>query len=194
MTRAVASRASKPGRAARVKTYSPQPAAVDPVQHSDPHVRKLAEFFSSHPTWVVAARNVADGASSRVHFSHIPEQFQLVRRDGKSWLLPGEAADPDFAFRFTPAAIDRITSVDGDVGDFAVALFRAIVDRNPGEQVGFRVVAPFRRLLVRGYVTLLVRSGPKVLRYGAEHGVGTIGELRRFVSQTRVSDPRWRDL
>ncbi|MFN7955374.1 MAG: hypothetical protein U0610_26860 [bacterium] len=166
----------------------------DCAQYSDPYVSKLAQFFLSHPAWIAAAKNVADGASSRVYFSHVPGEFHLLRHDGQSLLLPGPTSDPDFAFRFTPPSIDAITSVAGDVGDFAVALFRAIVDRNPEEQIGFRVVAPFRRLLVRGYVGLLLKSGPKVLRYGASHGITTVGDLRRFIAQTRVNDPRWRDL
>lgn len=164
------------------------------VAHPDPEVRKLAAFFLDHPAWIEAARTVTDGSTSRVFFSHVPGEFRLLRRRGKSLLLAGQATDPDFAFRFTPQAIDRITATDGDIGDFAVALFRAIADRDPNQQVGFRILVPFRRLLRRGYVALLLRGGAKVIRYGAQHGIATIGELRRFLSQTRVSDPRWKDL
>lgn len=188
--------ANTSGRTRSGRSGSPvEPQSIDDcTQYSDIHVSKLARFFHSHPAWVAAAKNVVDGASSRVYFSHVPGEFHLLRHDGQSLLLPGPTSDPDFAFRFTPSSIDAITAESGDVGDFAVALFRAIVDRNPEEQVGFHVVAPFRRLLVRGYVGLLLKSGPKVLRYGATHGITTVGDLRRFLAQTRVSDPRWKDL
>ena len=49
------------------------------------------------------------------------------------------------------------------MGDFAVTLFETMISDDPDLRVGFRVVAPFGRLVRRGYLALLVRGGPKVL-------------------------------
>jgi hypothetical protein len=158
----------------------------------DPHVHKLRSLFRSHPAWLEAARSVREGSTSRVLFSHVPGEYQLVRRGAESVLLEGAAADPDFVFRFTPKAIDRLAAIaSDDVADFAIVLFDCIVSDDPDSQVGLRVVASLPRLMVRGYVGLLFGGGPKLLSYGASRGVRNIGDLRKFLKQARASDPRW---
>ena len=156
----------------------------------DPHVRMLAELFRRHPAWVRAASCIADGAESAVSFSHLLERrWRLVRRQGESWLLPGPAQDPDFAFRFTPGAVERLAAVDGDVADFAVALFACSVEPRADQRVDIRVIAPFSRLVRRGYVRLLLAAGPKLARYGATRGVRTLRDLRALVAAHRADPP-----
>lgn len=158
--------------------------------YPDAHVQELAELFASHPIWLDAARSIADGATSRVYFSHRPgEPWHLERRRGRSVLAPGITEDPDFAFRFTPAAIERLSAVEGEVGNFAVELFRLIIDDDPDLRIGFRIVAPFTRLARRGYLSLLLRGGPRVVAFGASHGVRTLGALRRLVAQLVAREP-----
>jgi hypothetical protein len=60
--------------------------------------------------------------------------------------------------------------------------------------VGLRVIAGFTKLLRRGYVKLLFKSGPRVWAYGKSRGVSGVGGLRRFLKQSRVSDPRWAEI
>ncbi len=55
--------------------------------------------------------------------------------------------------------------------------------------MGLRIVAGFPRLVRRGYLGLLLASGPRVLAFGASHGVRTVGALRRLVAQLRDSGP-----
>jgi hypothetical protein len=161
----------------------------------DPHVLQLRELFLAHPAWVKAARHIRDGASSRVVFSHVAGDYQLLRKSGQSLLIPGPAEDPDFAFRFTPRAIERLAAIDSDqVADFAIALFEGTVAEDPELQVGLRVVGSFPRLMLRGYVGLLFGGGPRLLAYGASRGVRNVGDLRKFLKQTRVTDPRWDSL
>ncbi len=158
----------------------------------DPHVAQLRQLFLTHPAWQKAAENIKDGSQSQVHFSHVGGDFHLVRKDGASHLMDGPATDPDFAFLFTPKAIERLWAVEGDdPGDFAVELFEGILTEEPDEQVGLRVVSGFTRLLSRGYVKLLFKSGPRVRAYGKSRGVSSIGSLRKFLKQARSSDPRW---
>ena len=156
----------------------------------DPQVRRLAELFRSHPIWCEAARQIAADGSCAVFFSHRPgEPWRLVRRGGVSVLEPGPAEDPDLAFCFSPAAIEALAHTKGGVGDFALALFRLGLEDDPERRVRIRVIAPFGRLLRRGYVTLLLRGGPRLLRFGARHGVRSLAELRRFVDSARHEGP-----
>jgi hypothetical protein len=153
-------------------------------------VERLAELFRAHPVWRGAAEHVSQDAASNVYFSQRPgEVFRLVRRGGESRLEPGAAADPDLAFLFTPASIDALEATQGGVGDFALALFRLMLEQDPERRVELRVIAPFGRLLRRGYVSLLLRGGPRLLRFGAAHGVRNVAELRRAVEAARSASP-----
>jgi len=102
-------------------------------------------------------------------------------------MRPGAARDPDFAFRFTPATIQRLAEVKGDIADVAVALFDLIAAKDEDAQVGFRIVAPFWRLVHRGYVRLLLAGGAKLLAYGTTRGVRTLADVERLVAQSRSS-------
>ncbi len=156
----------------------------------DAVVERLARLFGEHPAWVRAARQLAPEATSSVYFSHRPgEVWHLEQPRGTTQLLPGAAADPDFVFRFTPAAIARLEAVGGGIGDFAVELFRLVLADDPELRVGLRIAARFGRLLRRGYLGLLVAAGPRVLAFGAAHGIRTPGALRRFVTQIHSPTP-----
>lgn len=158
----------------------------------DRHVLLLARFFTEHPAWVAAAERISDGANSKVFFRHRPgDEWHLLRREGHSELLPGPAPDPDFAFRFTPRSIERLAAVEGGIADFAIELFTLITEMDEEARVDFRIVAPFRRLVRRGYLRLLVESGPRVAAWGSQRGVGSLRELRRFVSRMRGGARDW---
>jgi len=160
------------------------------LDHSDPTVRMLARLFREHPAWRHAAAHIREGSTSRVFFRHRPgEPWHLERREGETRLEPGDADDPDFAFRFTPRAVERLSAVEGGVGRFAVALFELILAEDDELRVGFRVVAPLRRLVWRGYLRLLLAAGPEVAAFGARHGVGGLSDLRRVVAQARRQAP-----
>jgi hypothetical protein len=112
-----------------------------------------------------------------------------VRRRGQTLLVRGRARAPDFAFRFTPAAVARLAAVNGDIGDFAVELFSRILEPRGARRIGFRVIAPFAQLARRGYVRLLLAAGPKLVAFGAARGVRTLAELRRRVGEMREAAP-----
>jgi hypothetical protein len=164
-------------------------AANGPAR-SDAVVEKLAELFRSHPAWVRAARRLDARATSNVYFSQRPgEVWQLRNSSGESELLPGRGASPDFAFCFTPAAVDRLAAVRGGVGGFAVELFSLIVADEEELRIGFRVVAPFSTLMRRGYVKLLLMGGSRLLAFGASRGVRTLGDLRTLATRVRAQQP-----
>jgi hypothetical protein len=154
------------------------------LPRADATVDALATLFRDHPAWIRAARHIAEHAESAVAFTHRPgEHWRLVRRGGRTLLLPGRAGDPDFAFLFSPGAVARLAAVEGDVGDFAVELFTRIVDPPEAERVELRIVASFPRLVRRGYVRLLLAAGPKVVAFGAARGIRTLGDLRRLLTR-----------
>ena len=153
----------------------------------DESIARLALLFLEHPAWVAAARRLTPEATSTVYFSHRRgEPWRLEQRDGQTRLLRGAATDPDFVFRFTQTSIARLESVQGGIGHFAVELFTLITEDDSDLRVGFRIAAGFPRLMRRGYLGLLAASGPRVLAYGASHGIRTLGALRRFVAQRRA--------
>jgi len=161
------------------------------MAESDPAVVRLAELFERHPAWVEAARSLDRSAASAVYFRHLPgEVWQLVFRDGRARLRPGRPASPDFAFRFSAAAVDRLAGVDGGIGDFAVELFGLISSDDPTHGVDLRVVAPFATLVRKGYLKLLWSGGVRVIVYGAKRGFRTLGDLRRWVERIRSDRPQ----
>jgi hypothetical protein len=161
-----------------------------PDAASDPHVAALTRLFRSHPAWCAAAARIAEGSTSGVWFLHRPgEPWHLLREGDESWLRPGLAERPDFVFRFSPASIRELEQAGDQVGDFAVRLFELMLEPEPERQVGFRIVAGFTRLLRRGYVGLLLSSGPRVAAFAARNGVTGLASLRRLVNALRRSEP-----
>jgi hypothetical protein len=161
-----------------------------PEGSSNDYIARLARLFLEHPIWIEAAKRISADATSTIFFSqHQGQAWHLENREGEILLLPGAAEDPDFVFRFTPAAVRRLEGVDRGMDDFAVELFRLILEESVEEGVGIRIVAGFPRLLRRGYVRLLLSAGPGVLAFGAAHGVLSFRSLRRLVASTRSPEP-----
>ena len=153
-------------------------------------VDELARLFREHPAWRAAAHRVDDASTSDVYFSSRPgKAWHLARREGETLLCTGRSADPDFVFRFTPGAVERLADVEGGPGSFAVELFRLMTESDPSVRVDFRIAAPFARLLRRGYLTLLASGGFRVLAFGASRGVHTLADLRALVARIYSSHP-----
>jgi len=159
---------------------------VASTAESDASVNRLAALFRSHPAWTRAASLLSEDACSNLRFQHRPgEIWHLARVDGATRLAPGALRDADLELGFPPGAIERLEATRGGIGAFAVALFELAVERDPALRVDLRILAPFSRLVRRGYLRLLVAGGPEVLAWGAAHGVRTLGELRRWVARVR---------
>ena len=125
-----------------------------------------------------------------VYFSHRPgETWHFVKETQGVRLLPDSATRPDFAFCFTPGAIDDLAAVDGGIDGVAVVLFDLMLSEDPARRVGFRVLAPFWRLVRHSHLRLVLEAGPRVLAYGAGHGIRTLGQLRAFVATLRAASP-----
>jgi hypothetical protein len=161
---------------------------------SDLWIDRLTRLFREHPAWREAARLIDRRATSTVFFRHRPgEPWHLERRGEETLLLPGAADDPDFVFRFTPGAIDRLEAVRGSAGDFAAELFTLALSDDPELRVNIRVAAGFARLLRRGYVRLLIAGGPRVRAIGAAYGVVSVRSLQKLIATLRRYDPECED-
>ncbi len=158
--------------------------------YPDFHVARLADLFAHDPVWQDAMARIRPGATSTVYFNHRPgETWHFVKETQSVRLRPGPAARPDFAFCFTPGAIDDLAAVDGGIDGVAVALFDLMLSEDPARRVGFRVLAPFWRLVRHGHLRLVLEAGPRVLAYGAGHGIRTLGQLRAFVATLHAASP-----
>jgi hypothetical protein len=161
--------------------------ATDPFP--DRTVAELARLFVEHPAWLDAASRIGERASSNVYFRHRPgEVWHLVRSGGRTRLEAGPAADPDFVFRFSAGAVRRLASVSGGLDDFAIELF-SLLDESDALRVDFRVVAPLRHLVRRGYLRLLLAAGPRVAVLGARHRVRNLWGLRALVARSLSHGP-----
>jgi hypothetical protein len=159
---------------------------VETPAEPDANVRRLAELFRSHPAWTRAAALLSEDACSNVRFLHRPgEVWHLARERGVTRLAPGSRADADLELGFPPAAIERLAQTRGGIGNFAVALFELAVTPDVALRVELRILSPFLTLTRRGYLRLLVAGGPRVLAWGAAHGVRSLGELRRWIARVR---------
>jgi hypothetical protein len=155
----------------------------------DTIVTRLSALFLAHPAWTRAAALLDERACSNVRFRHRPgEVWHLARLDGITRLAPGARCDADLELEFPPAAIERLETTPGGIGAFAIALFELAVESDERLRVGLRILAPFSRLVRRGYLRLLIAGGPSVLAWGATHGVRTLGDLRRLVARARAGD------
>ena len=153
-------------------------------------IETLTDLCLHHPAWNEAARYLEEGASSNIYIASQPEAvWHLVRRANETHLEAGPARDPDLVFRFTREAVASLANVEGDVGDFAVRLFHLIVEVGDDAGVEIRIAAPFSRLVRRGYLSLLVAGGLRVLAFGTAHGVRTLHELRRLVERMQQREP-----
>jgi hypothetical protein len=174
----------------RLKCDAPLTMLPTEPDYPDAHVAALADLYRRHPAWRAAAAYLADESTSAVWFAHRRgEPWHLERGGGESWLRPGRTPDPDFVFRFTPASIHELAGAGSAVGDFAVCLFELMVDPDEERRVAFRIAAPFSRLARRGYVRLLLESGPRVAAFAARHGITGLRSLHRLVRAVRHAEP-----
>lgn len=167
------------------------PDPPDPPAAADDEVAVLGRLFAEHPAWRDAAARLAPEATSDVYFTSHPGQvWHLALRAGRARLLQGRARRPDLVFRFTPAAVHALASVQGGMDAFAVALFDRLTATDPETGVELRIAAPFSRLLRRGYVRLILASGPRVLARGRREGIGSVAGLRTLVRRHAAAERR----
>jgi hypothetical protein len=141
----------------------------------------LKRFFESAPAAHRAVRALSRSACVNLVLDDGPARFTMERGAGQ--VLEGTAPDPDFTLTLPAAAVDRITSLDSDdVGEFGIAFFHLVLERDPAVHVRIHVDATTTRLLSHGYLGVLALGGMKVtwwlLKNGVRNPRATIDRLR----------------
>jgi hypothetical protein len=141
----------------------------------------LRTFFETAPAARKAARPLSRNACVNVALAGGPARFTM--ETGAPVLHEGASPDPDFTLTLPDGAVERLTSLTSDdVGEFGIAFFKLILERDPAYKVRVKIDAPTTRLLGHGYLGVLAQGGMKVtwwlLKNGVKNPKAAIDRLR----------------
>ncbi len=148
---------------------------------SGPSYESLKRFFESAPAARKATRPLARGARVNLALDGGPAHFTM--ESGAPEVRAGAAPDPDFTLTLPDAAVTRITAISSDdVGEFGIAFFKLVLERDPALKARVRIDAATSRLLGHGYLGVLAIGGVKVtwwlIRNGVKNPRAAIDRLR----------------
>ncbi len=130
----------------------------------------LKEFLENAPAARKAARPLSRGARVNVELDGGAARFTM--ESGDPGLRDGADPDPDFTLSIPAAAVDRLTGLESeDVGEFGIAFFKLVLERDPSLKVRVRIDAPTSRLLGHGYLGVLAVGGLRVTWWLLKNGV-----------------------
>ncbi len=130
----------------------------------------LKRFFESAPAARKATRALARGA--RVNLALDGDAAHFTMESGTPEVRTGPAPDPDFTLTLPQGAVSRIVALDSeDVGEFGIAFFQLVRERDPALKARVRVDASTARLLGHGYLGVLALGGVKVTWWLVKNGV-----------------------
>ncbi len=141
----------------------------------------LKRFFESAPAALRATRPLARGARVNLALDAGPAHFTM--EGGSPEVRTGGAADPDFTITLPDAAVTRIVGLESDdVGEFGIAFFKLVLERDPALKARVHVDASTARLIGHGYLGVLALGGMKVtwwlLKNGVKNPKAAIDRLR----------------
>jgi hypothetical protein len=141
----------------------------------------LKRFFESAPAARKATRPLARGAKVNLALDGGAAHFTMEA--GAPEVRSGPAQDPDFTLTLPEGAVGRIVGLESeDVGEFGIAFFKLVLERDPALKARVRVDASTARLIGHGYLGVLALGGVKVtwwlLRNGVKNPRAAIDRLR----------------
>jgi hypothetical protein len=137
---------------------------------SDRSLESLKTFFETAPAARRATRPLAKGARVNLALDGGPARFTM--ESGEPAVHEGPAPDPDFTLTLPDAAVQRITTLSSeDVGEFGIAFFKLLIERDASLRVRVHIDAPTTRLLGHGYLGVLALGGMKVTWWLVKNGV-----------------------
>src|SRR4051794_32862299 len=96
-----------------------------------PSYDSLKRFFETAPAARKATRPLARDA--RVNLALDGGSAHFTMESGAPEVKDGAAQDPDFTLTLPEGAVTRITGLaTDDVGEFGVAFFKLVLERDPG--------------------------------------------------------------
>jgi hypothetical protein len=146
----------------------------------------LKTFLERAPAAGKAARPLSRGA--RVNLAIEGGDAHFTMESGGPEVRDGAHADPDFTLTLPAGAVERITTLQSDdLGEFGIAFFRLVLERDPALKARVRIHAPTSRLLGHGYLGVLALGGVKVTWWLVKNGVrnprAAIDRLRGVASK-----------
>lgn len=130
----------------------------------------LRIFFASAPAARKAARPLSRRA--RVNLALEGGDAHFTMESGEPEVRDGAHSDPDFTLTLPEGAVARITALESeDVGEFGIAFFQLVRERNPALKARVRIDAPTTRLLGQGYLGVLALGGMKVTWWLVKNGI-----------------------
>lgn len=130
----------------------------------------LRTFFERAPVARRATRPLSRGA--RVNLALDGGTACFTMESGAPEVRDGAAVDPDFTLTLPPGAVERITGLrSDDVGEFGIAFFQLVRERDPGLKVRVHLDAPTARLAGNGYLGVLALGGVKIGWWLVKNGV-----------------------
>jgi hypothetical protein len=141
-----------------------------PTTESLSTTESLRRFFETQPAALRATRPLARGA--RVNLALDGGDACFTMESGRPVVRDGAGPDPDFTLKLPNGAVERITGLASeDVGEFGIAFFKLLLERDPALKVRVHVDAPTTRLLGHGYLGVLALGGVKVTWWLVKNGV-----------------------
>jgi hypothetical protein len=130
----------------------------------------LKTFFERAPVARRAARPLSRGA--RVNLVLDGGNACFTMESGNPEVRDGAAPEPDFTLTLPPGAVERITGLASeDVGEFGIAFFQLLRERDPGLKVRVHLDAPTAHLVGHGYLGVLALGGVKVGWWLVKNGI-----------------------
>jgi hypothetical protein len=151
-----------------------------------PSYEALKTFFATAAAARKAARPLSRGA--RVNLALDGGVARFTMESGEPEVRDGADGDPDFTLTLPAGAVERITSLGSDdVGEFGIAFFKLVLERDPALKARIHVDAPTSRLIGHGYLGVLAIGGVKVtwwlLKNGIRNPKAAIDRLRGVASR-----------
>src|SRR5512132_3150540 len=135
-----------------------------------PSYDALKTFFETSPAARKAARPLSRGA--RVNLALDGGDAHFTVESGNPEVRDGADAAPDFTLTLPTGAVERITSLESDdVGEFGIAFFKLVLERDPALKARIHVDAPTTRLIGHGYLGVLALGGMKVTWWLVKNGI-----------------------
>jgi hypothetical protein len=135
-----------------------------------PSYEALKTFFETSAAARKAARPLSRGA--RVNLALDGGVARFTTESGAPEVRDGAEPDPDFTITLPAGAVERITSLESDdVGEFGIAFFKLVLERDPALKARVHIDASTSRLIGHGYLGVLALGGVKVTWWLVKNGI-----------------------
>ena len=160
---------------------------VPPEQTPEPSNVVLQRYFETSQSARKAASHLKPAAEVGVKFTDLPGHYRFTLVEGKPRFLDGAPKDPDFELTLAPGAVTALAAQpDAELGDLGILFFQHILSKDPNSKIGVKLHSGLIKLTMRGWVSVMMSGGAKVLGWMASKGLrgpsaiaSAIGRLRK---------------